>query len=403
MFKKAWSRWCMVLLAVFMAGCSSGGDSGSQQGTGTLVVSLTDAPACGFDAVNVTVSKVRVHQSSSASENDADWADITLSPAKKINLLNLTNGALEHLGETSLRAGHYTQLRLVLSANTGTVPANSVVLSGATTTAETTEIELDTPSAVQSGIKLVNEFDVAPGQRVDLVLDFDACKSVVKRGNGTYGLKPVIKIIPTALTGIDGFVDTSLLGSNVMVSAQSGTTVSSTVPNAQTGEFFLARLAPGSYDVVITADDHATAVIAGVPVSSASSTALVSTVSTTAEPITLPTSTTRTISGSVRLNPAGLADVAYVATKQTFTAGPTVTIKSLAVDPVSGPTYTFTLPVDAPLLGQFGDGSLPIAFAAQPDVAGIYTVEASAAGYQTQPFSVDISAVEAVQNFVLTQ
>jgi len=27
----------------------------------------------------------------------------------------------------------------------------------------------------------------------------------VKRGNGTYALKPVIKVIPFALNGIDGF------------------------------------------------------------------------------------------------------------------------------------------------------------------------------------------------------
>jgi hypothetical protein len=142
-----------------------------------LKVSLTDAPSGGFDEVNVTVSKVRVHQSASASENDAGWTDITLSPARKINLLNLTNGALEELGETPLAAGHYTQLRLVLVPNSGVPFANSVVLSGTTT-----EIALDTPSGVQSGIKLINQFDVAAGQRVDLVLDFDASKSVVKAG-----------------------------------------------------------------------------------------------------------------------------------------------------------------------------------------------------------------------------
>ena len=95
----------------------------------------------------------------------------------------------------------------MLSANTGTTIANSVVLSGTTT-----ELPLFTPSGVQTGIKLIHEFDVAPGQHVDLVLDFDALKSVVTRGNGTYALKPVIKVIPTVLTGIDGFVDTSLLG-----------------------------------------------------------------------------------------------------------------------------------------------------------------------------------------------
>ncbi len=66
---------------------------------------------------------------------------------------------------------------------------------------------LDTPSAVQSGIKLIHQFTVGSGQRVDLLLDFDACKSIVKTGNGKYKLKPVIKVIPIVLNGIEGFVD----------------------------------------------------------------------------------------------------------------------------------------------------------------------------------------------------
>src|SRR5512133_434507 len=113
------------VLAALVAGCGGGGGSSAP---GTLGVSLTDAPACGFDAVNVTVTKVRVNQSSSASENDGGWTDITLNPARKINLLNITNGVLEDLGTASLSAGHYSQLRLVLAANSGTTLANSVVL-----------------------------------------------------------------------------------------------------------------------------------------------------------------------------------------------------------------------------------------------------------------------------------
>jgi hypothetical protein len=383
--------WLIVALLLFVTyGCSSNSESPQ---SGTLRVSLTDAAAGGFDAVNVTVSKVRVHQSSSAEENDSGWSEITLSPARKINLLNLTNGVLEDLGQTSLPAGHYTQLRLVLSANTGTL-ANSVVLSGTTPTAE---IPLVTPSAVQSGIKLINEFDVGAGQRVDLVLDFDALKSVVLRGNGTYALKPVIRVVPTVLTGIEGFVATSLTGSNVLVSAVSGTVTHSTVPNAQTGEFFLAHLEAGSYDVVITADGHATAVITGVPVSSATSTALVTTVSTSAVPISLPTSTMQNLSGTVTLNPADSTVTALLSTKQTVTSGLTVTMKT---QPVDG-AYTMSLPAGAPLLGQYGAGALPIAFSEQTSAAGKYTAEVSATGYATQSASVDVSAGDAVQDFLL--
>jgi len=395
-YRRYFNLWIGALLAIFlMAGCGGGGgtaSSGSQ--TGTLGVSLTDAAVGGFDAVNVTVSKVRVHKSADAEEGDAGWSEITLDPARKINLLDLQNGVLEDLGETPLPVGHYTQLRLVLVANTETDIANSIVL-----TDTTTEIPLITPSAVQSGIKLINEFDVAAGERVDLVLDFDAFKSVVTRGNGTYALKPVIKVIPTLLNGITGFVDTALLGSNVMVAAQvAGEIVRSTAPT-QTGEFFLARLDPGDYDVVITADGRATAVIAGVPVTSDTS---VTTLSTSDEPITLPAPedpATHDISGNVALDPSS-TEVAYVAAKQVIAAGLTVIVKSQTVDPTPG-GYSLTLPIAAPLLGEYGDGALPIVLTAQVGVAGIYIVEASANGYTSQSYEKNISAGDETQDFTL--
>ncbi len=383
-----------ALLIILMAGCGGGsGDSNTQTGAGTLNVSLTDASAGGFTAVNVTVNKVRVHQSSSASENDAGWNDITLNPAGKINLLDLANGVLVDLGQIPLPAGHYTQLRLVLAANSGTDLANSVVLASD----PAAEIALDTSSAVQSGIKLINEFDVASGQRVDLVLDFDALKSIVARGNGTFLLKPVITVVPTELNGIDGFVDTAILGDDVLVSAQvNGNVIRSTTPNPQTGEFLLSRLAPGNYDVVFTAKGRATAVITGVPVTG---TVSITNVSTSTARLTLPVSTTKNVSGMVTLNPASTTEVVYVAAKQTFGSGSIVTVATKAVDPSTG-NYLLTLPVDAPLLGQYGTGTLPIVLNAQAAVAGKYLLEVSAEGYITQQVSRDVSA-GATQDFTL--
>jgi len=385
--------WLMVsILAVLATGC--GGSS--SQAPGSVHVALTDAPACGFDKANVTVTKVRVHQSGSASEKDSGWTDITLSPARKINLLDLNNGIIEDLGEVPLAAGHYTQLRLVLEPNTSNSGlANSVIPTGGV------ETSLDTPSAVQSGIKLIHEFDVASNQRTDLVLDFNACKSIVKRGNGTYGLKPVIKVVPFALNGIDGYVDLSLLNSNVMVTAQqNGAIIQSTAPNAQTGEFFLTRLSPGSYDVVITADGHATAVIANVTV--ATSTSVVD-VSDSTTKISLPTSTTHTISGTATLNPVSTTEVAYVAAKQTFGISPVVTVKQVAADDSSVPpgAYLLTLPIGATQLGQYAT-PLPITFTAQSGVAGQYTLEASANGYTSQTSTIkDITSGNAAEDFIL--
>lgn len=379
-----------TLLAAFLLfvipGCSS-----SDSPTGTLAVALTDAPACGFDAVNVTVDKVRVHQSSNAAENAPGWAEIILDPARKINLLDLTNGALEELGQIPLAAGHYTQLRLVLAGNNGPIPANSVIPTGTIN-----EIALDTPSAMQSGLKLINEFDVLAGERVDLLLDFNVCKSVVTRGNGSYGLKPVIRVLPITLSGIGGFVSPA---ANVTVSAQnSGNIVRSTVVNPLTGEFFISHLEPGTYDVVITAPGQTTAVVTAVPIATASSTAMLSTQNA---PIILPTSATRNISGIITLTPPSTTEVAAASAKQTFLPGPTVTVQTQNVDLLSN-AYTLTLPISAPLLGTYGSGTLPLPLTTQNAVAGQYSVEAAAPGYQTQAFSKDITVAAATQDFILT-
>ena len=346
------------------------------------------------------------------------------------------NFALDNLGETQLAAGHYTQLRLVLVDNNGNQPsANWIVLAGQDPI--NNKIPLETPSAIRSGIKLINQFDVGSGQRVDLLLDFDACKSIVKTGNGKYILKPVIKVIPYVLNGIEGFVDTNLLGSNVIVSAQrnNGEIVRATVPNPQTGKFFLARLPgyplpgdyPANYDVVITARNSptntccATAVIAGVPVSSSTS---ITTISTQVQPFQLLPSAFHTIGDMVTLiNPPPLPSVddrddgtIVVAAKQSLSGGPTVTVKT-AVATLKDETtttvgdygYELVLPIVAPSRASYG--ALPIIPSAsgQGSAAGVYAVHGSAQtptlAYATQvpaPSSVNISAGDRLdQDFTL--
>ena len=373
------------LSAVGLLTACGGGGSDSSAAPGMLSVSLTDAPSCGYDAVNVTVNKVRVNKNASASDADGGWTDITLSPARKINLLNLTNGALDQLGQTALDSGHYSQLRLVLDANAGNALANSVVLTGTTT-----EISLDTPSAVQSGLKLGHEFDVAPGQRVDLVLDFDACKSIVVKGNGKYALKPVITVIPTVVNGISGFISG---GTNVAVSAQqNGIIVRSTVPDPTTGAFYLARVAPGNYDVVMTADSRSTTVIAAVPVATVTTTTAVS---TAAVPIVMQTAAAgRDISGKITY-PVNYAESGYVGAQQTFASGPKVTVKYQGVDVSTGSYTIANLQTSAPQLGLYST-TLPIVFNAKGDTTpgtGKYAVESTAVGLASKTItSVDLNA-----------
>jgi hypothetical protein len=372
--------------AALLSACGGGGSS-TAAGQGTLSASLTDAPACGFDQVNVTVSKLRAHQSSSANENDAGWSDITLNPAVKVNLLDLSNGVLKALGQTSLPAGHYTQLRLVLSPNGGATPlANSVVPTNGTETA------LVTPSGMQSGIKLINEFDIAANSKTDLTLDFDACKSIVTRGNGSYGMKPVIRVTPMATSGgIVGEVNTALVASKPVVTAQvDGVVVKSTVPDS-TGVFNLSPLSAGTYTVVVTSDAHASEVITGVPVTAQGLTA----VSTTATPLPMPAaSASNTVSGTI----LPVAAEGSAQATQSF-GGAALTIAYKAADTTTG-AYSFALPVGAPMLGQFG--ALPIALTAQTASAGKYAVSASASGYKTSTAtSVDVTPGNVTTDFTL--
>ena len=278
-----------AITAGLLAACGGGGGGDSTVAQGSLRMALTDAPSCGYDHVYVTVEKVRVHKSDSAGDGEAGWEEIVLAQPKRLDLLELTNGVLEELGQTTLPAGSYNQVRLVLSENGGATPlANAVQPTGSAL------VPLRTPSAQQSGLKLKTKFEVAAGGLADLVLDFDACSSVVTAGGtGAYNLKPVIRVAERVNSGIQGYVSTTLTLNGTRVSAQQGGVVlRSTVPDA-TGKFVLPFLPAGSYDVVIASEGRSTAVVTSVPV-----TATTTVVNGTSTAILPPVATVRDVTGT---------------------------------------------------------------------------------------------------------
>jgi len=364
----------LAALSFLLPGCG-GGEGGGIGGTGapqqgSLRLALTDAPACGYDAVHITIEKVRVNQSATAQDADAGWSEIVLSPARRVDLLTLTNGVLEELGETSLPAGHYTQMRLVLAPNDASAPlANSVTPTGGAETA------LTTPSGQQSGLKLDTDITVQSNQRADFVLDFDACKSIVKRGNsGQYNLKPVIRVIPRlsdAGMRVIGYLDPLLAGTATEVSLQSGGVPVKATPPDATGQFVLYPVPPGSYDLVVAASGRVTAVMTGVPVTDTAYTY----VNSAALPIVPPAAgaAPRAVAGTVA--PA----TATVRALQTLTGGPTVQVAWAPVDAASG-AFAFALGADAPVRTAYVANPATLAFAPDAGVAAHYTIEADSAG-----------------------
>jgi hypothetical protein len=378
----------LAACVVTLAACGGGGsDSGTpSEGTGNLRMALTDAPSCGYDHVYVTVEKVRVNQSATAGDQDGGWTDLTLTPARRIDLRTLTNGVLEELGTVPLPAGHYTQIRLVLSANGASgdsATANAVQPTGGPVTA------LTTPSGQQSGLKLQANFDVAAAQTADIVLDFDVCRSIVKAGNsGQYLLKPVIGVVPRVVTGIQGYVAASMpLGSTTVAAQQNGATVRSTIPDS-TGKFNIPYLPAGSYDLVIASDGHATAVVTGVATSTATTV-----INATTTAIATATSTMAVVTGTVSLSSISgsttvatpLAD-ASVRALQALTGGPTIELGNQPVDSVLG-SYSFRLPVAASVRAPFGAS---LVFAPDAAAAGRYTIQALSPdrGIQEKPANI---------------
>ena len=379
------SALAITIAASFTLASCGGGDGGGIGGTGvapgTLRLAITDAPSCGYDAVNITIERVRVNQSIDAADGDAGWSEIVMNPAKRIDLLTLSNGVLVDLGQTSLPAGKYTQMRLVLAANGGATPlANSVVPTGAAETA------LTTPSAQQSGIKLNTDIEVASDQVADFVLDFDACKSIVKRGNsGQYNLKPVISVIPRlsdAGMRVIGYVDASIAGSTTNVSLQSnGVPVKATPPDAS-GQFVLYPVPVGTYDLVVTSAGHVTAVMTGVPVISTAYTYVNGSALAIAPPTAA--SAPRTVTGTV------VPATATVRALQVLTGGPTIESSWAPVDAITG-TFAASLPIQAPVRTAYATSPAALVFTPDAAVAGKYTIEATSAGVvKTVP--VDVAA-----------
>ncbi len=223
-----------VLLAVFIviAGSLVYSCSDDENGTAKFSLRLTDSPA-EFEEVLIDVQEVKV-SFQSEDEDEISWITLDgLEPAV-INLLELTNGTDVLLADEELPVGTISQIRLVLGDN------NQVKVDGE-------YYDIKTPSAQQSGLKLNVHAELQAGITYKMWLDFDAGRSVVEKGNGSYSLKPVIRTFTEATSGaIRGTV--SPVESNVYIHAISeDLDTVSTYADTETGFFLIRALEDGDY------------------------------------------------------------------------------------------------------------------------------------------------------------
>ncbi|WP_130734684.1 DUF4382 domain-containing protein [Flavobacterium sp. J27] len=219
----------LATTSLFLVSCNDD-DSNADAQSYSYNVRMTDAPAP-YDAVYVDVQGVEVIA--------ADGARFTLDTESQVyNLLDLSNGVNVEIASDEIETPNVSQVRLILGSD------NSVVVDGQT-------YPLSTPSAQQSGLKiLVNQQLIANVQNT-LLIDFDAHQSIVEEGNGSYSLKPVLRMVESDVQGIiTGSL--SITGLNATITAESSTGVEYTTVANDNGAFQLSGLNAGTYTVTIT-------------------------------------------------------------------------------------------------------------------------------------------------------
>jgi hypothetical protein len=157
-------------------------------GTGILKLYLSDAP---MDAENVrgvyiTINEIQYHI-------DGQWITCEeFEGPKTYNLLELTGGNITLLGEFTLPAGHYTQIRFMLdiAEKASSRPNQGCYIEFADNSTQ----PLLAPSGGTTGYKAIGHFEVPVNGTVEVTADFDVRNAVVVAGF-SYILKPTIKLI----------------------------------------------------------------------------------------------------------------------------------------------------------------------------------------------------------------
>ncbi|HLF45648.1 MAG TPA: DUF4382 domain-containing protein [Chitinophagaceae bacterium] len=217
---------CILTLGIAMSSCKKDSSKKSYP----YAIRMTDAPGP-YSAVNIDLQGVEITGSGGKT--------VSLNVNTGIyNLINFSNGIDTLIANGTLEDATVQQIRLILGTN------NTVVI-------DNVSYPLSTPSADQSGLKLQVHQTLQAGVLYSVLLDFDANKSVIETGNGTYKLKPVIRTIETAISGsIKGQVTPA--GTIASVTATSSSNVTYTSNTNSSGNYLVMGLPAGIYSITIT-------------------------------------------------------------------------------------------------------------------------------------------------------
>jgi hypothetical protein len=247
--------------ALSLAGCSDGDLPGGNSATGTIRVSLADAP---YPFELIRSAELTFDQVSVRYQGDPAGGFLVLGDElRTVNLLDLRNGVTTLLVEAEVPAGTIDQLRL------------HVVDAGVTLT-DGREFPLQVPSGETSGLKAHADppIVVAGGLTADLLLDVDVSRSFLavpaapRKVDDVRGFhfKPVVRVAnlsesgsisghvrSDAATGANPSDDVPLADATVTAMLDGTDYATATDPG---GFYRLMGLPPGTHTVTVFAEGH---------------------------------------------------------------------------------------------------------------------------------------------------
>jgi len=251
------ARLLLAGCTLFLGACGGGSSGG---GTGTLDLSVTDAPF-EFDivaAANISVDKITIFH-----EADDDSGPIVLYEGAPIllDLFNLRDGLSQDLDESTLPVGLYRQLRLRVTH------AELTLTNGQHYTTDDDTIRLTSQDT--SGFKVFVDppIRIQKEQTTSVLLDYDLTRtfqpvpSVDALTATFYHLHPVIHVLNLGNTGgiqgtvtrddgVGGLLPVDLATIYVLPPGQTDLTLSvATTSTSASGTYTVLALAPGPYDV----------------------------------------------------------------------------------------------------------------------------------------------------------
>jgi hypothetical protein len=249
----------IAALTLVLAGCTK-----SENGTGRLVVKVTDDPfnISWVESATVTITKIEIRK---AGLHEGNPFIVLSEDTVSFDLINLRNGLTKEILDLEIPEGKYDLIRLYVDE------------AGLKIREHLSPFKVKVPGGRQTGIKIfiTPVLEVSGGLTSELLLDFDLARSFVMRGNLTsphgvngFIFKPCIRATNNSIAGrIEGMVTDTLkvkiVNAKVWLAKD---TVISTAFTDTIGHYAITGVPAGTYTLSATKEGYDTVSFSGLKI-----------------------------------------------------------------------------------------------------------------------------------------